>query len=97
MRKHWLFAAMLLARSAHAQGLPMRFDFGSGHAAPGYTKVTANTIYTDELGYGFESGSSVRAIDRGGPDPLRGDFITSDKPPSISLSRCRKRATTVSL
>jgi lysophospholipase L1-like esterase len=74
-------AAILFAGSAQAQTPPIRFDFGSGHAAPGYTKVTATSTYTDEAGYGFESGSSIRAVDRGGADPLCGDFITSDNTP----------------
>jgi lysophospholipase L1-like esterase len=31
-----------------------RFDFGSSKAEPGWTAVPPSTLYTDELGYGFE-------------------------------------------
>jgi lysophospholipase L1-like esterase len=64
-----------------ATATSFQFDFGSGAAAPGYTKVLANTVYTDDLGYGFEDVFGLRAVNRRGSDPLRDDFITSDKPP----------------
>jgi hypothetical protein len=32
------------------------FNSGSGETAPGHTQVTPGTMYTDELGYGFEPG-----------------------------------------
>ena len=48
---------------------------------PGYIKVLPETVYTDELGYGFEPGASLTAVDRGGSDPVRGDFITTGNPP----------------
>lgn len=57
-----------------------KFDFGTGRAAPGYVAVLPATAYTPERGYGFEAGAEVRAVDRGGPDPLRGDFLTGDRP-----------------
>jgi lysophospholipase L1-like esterase len=57
-----------------------KFDFGAGKIADGYTQVLPTTSYTEERGYGFDFGSSVQAIDRGGNDALRGDFVTSDKP-----------------
>jgi lysophospholipase L1-like esterase len=55
-----------------------KFDFGPGAAAPGYTAVTADTVYSAERGYGFEPGGAVQGVDRGGPDALRGDFVTSN-------------------
>lgn len=57
-----------------------KFDFGSGKAAPGYTKVNASTSYNNEQGYGFDFGSAVAEVDRGGKDLLKADFVTSDKP-----------------
>ncbi len=56
-----------------------KFDFGSGAVAPGYTAVTPDLAYSDARGFGFEPGPPATAVDRGG-DPLRGDFITSDRP-----------------
>ena len=57
-----------------------QFDFGPGRVAPGYTQVLPATIYSKELGYGFEPGAAVSCVERGGKDALRGDFCTSDKP-----------------
>ncbi len=64
----------------------IKFDFGPGKVAPGYVQVLDTTIYNKELGYGFEPGSMVSCIDRGGRDALRGDFCTSDKPFFFSVS-----------
>ena len=81
-----LFLALIVtllftARAAMAAGAePHRFDFGPGDKAPGYTQVLPTTVYTPERGYGFEPGTVVTGVDRGGRDPLRGDFITSDRP-----------------
>ena len=60
--------------------LPYKFDFGSGTAASGYTKVLATTAYSAARGYGFADTTNLVAVSRGVPDTLRGDFITSSKP-----------------
>src|ERR1044071_7616224 len=74
-------ACLILSTAlAQADQTNFKFDFGSGKAAPGYTKVTASTNYSKEQGYGFDFGSAVAEIDRGGKDLLKADFITSDKP-----------------
>jgi lysophospholipase L1-like esterase len=57
-----------------------KFDFGPGNAAPGYTQVLPTTAYSKNLDYGFELGSLVAGVDRGGDDPIRGDFCTSERP-----------------
>ncbi len=49
------------------------FDFSGGPATQGYIKVTPETDYTKERGYGFDLGSSVQAVPRGG-------CCTSDRP-----------------
>src|ERR1700748_2206979 len=73
---------------AGAQTVPTRlkFDFGPGKVQPGYTQVTETTIYSKERGYGFEPGSTISCIDRGGKDALRGDLCTSDKPFFFSVA-----------
>jgi len=58
----------------------LRFDFGPGPVATGHVKVTPSTVYTKERGFGFEPGSKVVGVDRGGSDPLRDDYCTSDQP-----------------
>jgi lysophospholipase L1-like esterase len=62
-----------------------KFDFGSGAAAKGYTKVTPDTRFTHATGFGFDQGSIVRSVKRKGNDILRCDYITGDKPFYFSL------------
>ena len=56
------------------------FDFGSGQAAEGFVKVSQETLYSKVNGYGVVSEKPLVAISRNGSDPLRNDFLTSDKP-----------------
>lgn len=56
-----------------------KFDFGPGAAAPGFTSVSADAVFSRERGFGFEPGAMVRGVDRGG-DALRGDFVTTSDP-----------------
>ena len=53
---------------------------------PGYLQVLPNTVYKDETGFGFEPGSKVIAVNRGGNDALRSDFCTSDEPYFFSVA-----------
>jgi len=63
-----------------------KFTFGPGKTVPGYTQVSATTLYTKERGYGFDLGSKVEAIDRGGDEAQRGGFCTSTKPFFFSVA-----------
>jgi lysophospholipase L1-like esterase len=63
-----------------------KFDFGPGAVAPGYTQVIAQNIYSREAGFGFEPGSQVVCMDRGGKDALRSDLCTSGKPFYFSVA-----------
>lgn len=79
-----------LASRAHAHRAPRsasrlsssswKFDFGPGEVAPGYTRVMPQNIYNREAGFGFEPGSQIACINRGGKDLLKGDFCTGEKP-----------------
>ena len=71
---------------ARTTATSFKFDFGPGAVKKGYTQVLATTVYTKEQGYGFEPGSSVRCVDRGGNDALRADFCTSDRPFYFSVA-----------
>ena len=77
------FGAVLLfisvGASIQAQQTSFKFDFGSGKSAPGYIQITPGTKFNYQTGYGFDQGSSVESVDRGG-DALRGDYITGRKP-----------------
>jgi beta-galactosidase len=63
-----------------------KFDFGPGRAEPGYIQVLPTTVYSKNLGYGFDLDSKVSGVDRGGDDALRGDFCTSDRPFYFSVA-----------
>jgi lysophospholipase L1-like esterase len=71
---------------AHAVETQRKFDFGSGPVAPGYTQVLPTTVYSKETGYGIEPGAAVTAQDRGQPDAMRQDFLTSDRPFFFSVA-----------
>jgi lysophospholipase L1-like esterase len=62
------------------------FSFGPGQVPSGYTQVLPETRYSTELGYGFEGGPGVTAVDRGGPDALRSHFCTSGHPFLFSVA-----------
>lgn len=87
-----LFAAYATARTTlraqarRADRPAFKFDFGPGKVAHGYKQVLPTTIYSKELGYGFEPGASINCLDRGGRDALRGDFCTSDRPFYFSVA-----------
>ena len=60
-----------------------KFQFGAASAAPGYTQVLPDMVYTKERGFGFEAGTKLTAVDRSGgrsTDPLHDSFITGDQP-----------------
>jgi lysophospholipase L1-like esterase len=70
----WLLgAAALLAQRPEDQPLPppppvhaeFKFDFGPGKAAPGYTSVQADDVYSTEKGYGFDFGPKPVGLARG--------------------------------
>ncbi len=81
--KH-VFPWQLFALATTLSSAPLTFDFGPGPLAEGFTQVSADTVYSPEKGYGFEPGSVIFGVDRGG-DPLTGDFVHSDKPFAFSV------------
>ena len=85
MTTSWAF---LLGLTTMAQGTKAeyRFDLGPGKVAPGYVKVSPTATYSRDAGYGYERGSKVVGVDRGGDDPIRGDFATSEKPFAFSVA-----------
>src|SRR5262245_27759835 len=70
-------ASLLLAQEAPAR---FKFDFGPGKAAEGYTKVAADTVYTNETGFGFDFSTKPAGVDRGGDNSLRDGFVTGEQP-----------------
>jgi lysophospholipase L1-like esterase len=63
----------------NAASLERHFDFGDGAVTENGLRVNADTVYSNDRGYGFEPGALVSATHRstGGPE---NDFCTSDKP-----------------
>jgi lysophospholipase L1-like esterase len=45
--------------------LALNFDFGTGKILSGHKRVTTDTIYTKDSGYGFEPASDVTCAERG--------------------------------
>src|SRR5712692_10055388 len=74
------------AQEKRTNAMNLKFDFGPGKVAPGYKQVLPTTIYSKELGYGFEPGAKVTCLDRGGKDALRSDFCTSNQPFYFSVA-----------
>jgi lysophospholipase L1-like esterase len=72
----FLFSLGCSAELNAADGTSFKFDFGSGKAAPGYLPIVPTNTYSAGVGYGFEPGSGIQSVDRGGGDVLRGDFCT---------------------
>jgi hypothetical protein len=72
--------------TAETSKTSFKFTFGPAKTAPRYTQVSATTLYSKERGYGFDLGSKVEAIDRGGDDALHAGFCTSDKPFFFSVA-----------
>jgi len=71
--------SFLLCYFSMAQKPVFKFDFGSGKTAPGYIQINSETKFNYATGYGFDPGSVVESVDRGG-NALTGDFITGKKP-----------------
>jgi lysophospholipase L1-like esterase len=79
-----LLVSLILHGGTTEPAKQWRFDFGTQRVMSGYIGVTPQARYSDEAGYGFESGDEIREMDRGG-DALLGDFCTSSKPFRFSV------------
>jgi lysophospholipase L1-like esterase len=66
-----VFASSSQVSSADVTRKTLKFDFGSGVAAPGFVQVSPTTIYSSERGYGFMQPVEVS------PDGTRGGTRTS--------------------
>ena len=78
-----VLASVLFAAMAQAQ--TCRFDFGSAVAAEGYTAVSAHTLYSDALGFGFEPGYTPSEVVRKKGTALTRDFVTLADPFRFSV------------
>lgn len=83
----FLIVFSLIAFQGYAQyrddlqnGRSWKFDTGSKNVGPGYTGVSTTDVYSDGRGYGFDFSSQPKSVFRKGKNPLKSDFVTSDKP-----------------
>jgi lysophospholipase L1-like esterase len=60
------------------QKVDLQYAFGP-QAVAGYTQVTPDTVYTKDRGYGFDLGSQVEVVNRGGADPAKSGYATGAK------------------
>jgi lysophospholipase L1-like esterase len=74
-----IILSLLVNVALPAQQTSFKFDFGTDKTATGYTAVTPETKFSFQTGFGFDQGSIVQSVDRGG-DVITGDYITSNKP-----------------
>lgn len=81
MNRSLLAFALLSAFAVSARAQTIKYDFGSGLAPAGWTKVTPDLAYSDERGFGFEgpAGTTVTAF-TGGSASVTSDGVKSDKP-----------------
>jgi lysophospholipase L1-like esterase len=61
--------------------LDVKFDFSSGPAKPGYTRIAPTVIYDDLTGYGYEPGAQVATGDHGNTTTADRPFMFSVKVP----------------
>ena len=71
---------LLLVPVISQQQNAYKFYFGSDKTNTGYIKVSPETKFSYQTGYGFSQGSAVTAVTRKGKNTLSNTFITSDKP-----------------
>jgi len=75
------FIALLLSFQAIGQDRSvMKFDFGDGKAAKGYTKVSTQSLYNKEKGYGFLEPGKLESVSRTNGNSSHSDFIKSEAP-----------------
>lgn len=88
-RYAWVVVPVVLAVfrvSALAAPAPLHFDFGPGPAGEGMTQVLPEMTYSDSAGFGFEPGVALTGVDRGGDNPVTGDFCTAQEPFFFSVA-----------
>ena len=78
-------SCLLLGSAGLLRAQACRFDFGTGASADGWTPVSAATLYSDALGYGFEPGPALTEVTRRKGDALTRDYITCSEPFRFSV------------
>lgn len=74
------------SRPARTSNSRLKFNFGPGPVAKGHTQILPTTIYTKELGYGFEPGAQVTCVGGSDRGARRSDSCRSDEPFFFSVA-----------
>ncbi|BAB07682.1 BH3963 [Halalkalibacterium halodurans C-125] len=63
---------------AEEEPFEISFDFGTSESLveDGYVKITNDSLYNEEQGFGFANTANVLATNREGTDALQGDYVT---------------------
>lgn len=73
-----LLLSLSFASISHGtENVTLRYSFGPKPVA-GYTAVKAEEAYNVNRGYGFDLGSKVTLVDRGGDEPLSAGFVLGE-------------------
>jgi len=69
-----------------AQQTNFKFQLGCGKVPKGYLQIGSGSVFSEKMGYGIDLGSKAKIIDRGGQNPIKHSFMTSDKPFFFSVN-----------
>jgi Lysophospholipase L1 and related esterases len=72
--------------NATAQQTNYKFQMGCGKAPQGYLQIGSSSVFSEKIGYGIDLGSTVKIVNRGGQNPIRSSFMTSEKPFFFSVN-----------
>ena len=85
MTRTKILLCLTIAASTLLQAQTLRYDFGSGPAADGWTAVTAQTLYSEASGYGLEPGTAPTEVLRKKGTELTRDYLTATDPFRFSV------------
>nr|WP_321355170.1 glycoside hydrolase family 88 protein [uncultured Draconibacterium sp.] len=71
-------SATMLYKESNSES--WKFDFGEGAVKEGFTQVTAQTIYSDETGYGIHPFGEMESFRGDESDQAVGDGLSSESP-----------------
>jgi len=74
-----LFCTLVLSARINAQ-TSYRFSFGKGEQIKGYTPITPRSKFNRAIGYGFDQGSIMEAVENDPKHLLTSAYITSRRP-----------------
>ncbi|PZX18639.1 lysophospholipase L1-like esterase [Breznakibacter xylanolyticus] len=80
MKKLLFICAAFVLFVTSVMGQAMKFDFGNGKTAKGYTRVAPEMVYSDASGFGFDYNTRPAAEKHKKGNALTSDYCFSDRP-----------------